>query len=455
MQVEVDGRRQQRLTYSATGLPSGLDIDPNAGLIEGTIDDSAALSSPYAVVVSVNDGMGNTVSESFNWTVGVPSPAPVLNSPGDQTNAVGDVVDVVPDSSDAAGYTLAFAATGLPDGLSVDPGSGEITGTLTATAAADSPYSVVLTASDGQASASTTFNWTISGISLSNPGDQTDLVGDTISLALTGTDGGAGALTFGETGLPAGLTLDPTAGLISGVIGSGASDTTTAVTLTLSDGSASTTQTLNWSVAQLALSDPVEQFSADGDSVSLQLHATDVGGTLTYSATGLPAGVSVNASTGLISGTAAQGEWAGGPYRVVVTASDGTDSASAAFDWAVSPEVVVLNPGDQSSAAGDSVSLSVTARSAAGTLTYSASGLPSGVAINASTGLLSGTVAGGAASYTATVTASDGTDSNSATFNWTVSSLLLPTPADQEQPGRRQRQPGAECALQRDGDVEL
>ena len=209
LQVEATDADDNWLTYSATGLPSGLAIDPDYGDISGVIDDSALSSSPYAVVVDVDDGMGNTVSESFNWTVGIMNPAPSLDNPGDQVNAVGDVVDVFPDSSDAAGYTLAFAAQGLPAGLSVDPGSGEITGTLTAAAASGSPYSVVLTASDGQLSDSQTFTWTVSAISLTNPGDQTDLVGDTVSLALTGTDGGVGSLTFGATGLPAGLSIEP------------------------------------------------------------------------------------------------------------------------------------------------------------------------------------------------------------------------------------------------------
>ncbi len=42
-----------------------------------------------------------------------------------------------------------------------------------------------------------------------------------------------------------------------------------------------------------------------GTAASLQIHATDSasGQTLTYSATGLPAGLSINSSTGLISGT--------------------------------------------------------------------------------------------------------------------------------------------------------
>ena len=75
----------------------------------------------------------------------------------------------------------------------------------------------------------------------------------------------------------------------------------------------------------------------------------------------------------------------------------------------------------QSWTVGTAVSLTVTASSSAGkTLTYSATGLPAGVSINSSTGLISGTPSA-AASGTATVTASDSTPaSGSASFSWSV-----------------------------------
>ena len=57
-------------------------------------------------------------------------------------------------------------------------------------------------------------------------------------------------------------------------------------------------------------------------AASLQIQASDSasGQTLTYSATGLPAGLAINASTGLISGTPT----ATGTSSVAVTVKDGT-----------------------------------------------------------------------------------------------------------------------------------
>jgi hypothetical protein len=82
----------------------------------------------------------------------------------------------------------------------------------------------------------------------------------------------------------------------------------------------------------------------------------------------------------------------------------------------------VTNPGNQSSTVGTSVSLTIHASDSASgqTLTYSATGLPAGLSINSSTGVISGTPTT-ASTYTTTVTAKDTTGaSGSTTFTWTV-----------------------------------
>jgi hypothetical protein len=84
----------------------------------------------------------------------------------------------------------------------------------------------------------------------------------------------------------------------------------------------------------VTVTNPGNQTSTAGTSVSLQVHATDSasGQTLTYSATGLPAGLSINSSTGVISGTPTTA----GTYTTTVTAKDTTGaSGSAAFTWTV------------------------------------------------------------------------------------------------------------------------
>ena len=111
---------------------------------------SPALAHPgtATVTVTVDDQNGATDDETFAWTV-VGNTAPILDPVTDQTNDEGDTVPVDIDATDTdTGDILVYSATSLPDGLAIDPATGEITGTITQTAATGSPYSVDLTVDD-------------------------------------------------------------------------------------------------------------------------------------------------------------------------------------------------------------------------------------------------------------------------------------------------------------------
>ncbi len=170
------------------------------------------------------------------------------------------------------------------------------------------------------------------------------------------------------------------------------------------------------------VANPGTQNSAVGDSVSLQVEASDLapGDSWTYSATGLPSGLSINPSTGLITGTITG---SASNYSASVTASEapGT-SATQDFTWNVSL-LSVTNPGTQNRALGASVSLQIqdSGLPSGDSWSYSASGLPSGLSINPGTGLISGTITGSPQTYSASVTASDGQGASaSQSFTWNV-----------------------------------
>jgi O-glycosyl hydrolase len=85
----------------------------------------------------------------------------------------------------------------------------------------------------------------------------------------------------------------------------------------------------------VTVTSPGNQTGTVGTAASVQVHASDSasGQTLSYAATGLPAGLSINSSTGLISGTPTTA----GTSTVTVTATDGTGaSGSATFSWTIS-----------------------------------------------------------------------------------------------------------------------
>ncbi|MDD9378996.1 M4 family metallopeptidase [Streptomyces sp. ZAF1911] len=83
--------------------------------------------------------------------------------------------------------------------------------------------------------------------------------------------------------------------------------------------------------------------------------------------------------------------------------------------------VSVTNPGSQNTVTGSAVSLQIQASSSnAGALSYAASGLPTGLSINSSTGLITGT-ASTAGTYNTTVTVTDSANqTGTASFAWTV-----------------------------------
>ena len=70
-------------TFSATGLPAGLSVNPTSGVISGTPTTAGAST----VTATVKDSKGATASQTFNWTVtpqggGCSSPGQKLGNPG-------------------------------------------------------------------------------------------------------------------------------------------------------------------------------------------------------------------------------------------------------------------------------------------------------------------------------------------------------------------------------------
>jgi hypothetical protein len=164
---------------------------------------------------------------------------------------------------------------------------------------------------------------------------------------------------------------------------------------------------------------PGNQLAYVGLSTSLQLAAT--GGWLprTWSATGLPPGLSITPGTGAITGTpSTAGSY---PVTVVVTDRDKkTDDAT--FTWAVAALPALTSPGDQTSRVGTAVSLPVTVTGGHQPMSWTATGLPAGLAINAATGVVTGTPTTEARTMKpVTVTVTDaGTKTASVTFDWRV-----------------------------------
>jgi Putative Ig domain len=176
----------------------------------------------------------------------------------------------------------------------------------------------------------------------------------------------------------------------------------------------------------ITVTNPGPQTNTPGTAITpLQIVATDsdTSQVLTYSATGLPTGLSINATTGVISGTPTT--TTGSPFTVTVTVTDTSGaSRSATFTWTILNVVTVANPGAQFFPTSFPVTLTMHATDSnpsITTFTWSATGLPPGLGINPATGVISGVTGPGIGEFTSHVTATDSTlASDTVTIDWFV-----------------------------------
>ncbi|MGI8667267.1 MAG: putative Ig domain-containing protein [Jatrophihabitans sp.] len=100
---------------------------------------------------------------------------------------------------------------------------------------------------------------------------------------------------------------------------------------------------------------------------------------------------------------------------------NGTEWLSGGAGGGGTGGVSVTNPGSQSGTVGTATSLQASASGGSAPYTWSATGLPTGLSINSSSGLVSGTPSA-AGSFTVTLTVRDSTGATaSASFTWTIS----------------------------------
>jgi hypothetical protein len=141
-------------------------------------------------------------------------------------------------------------------------------------------------------------------------------------------------LHFSATGLPRGLSIDPSTGLITGSPRGSGGIAHVTITVTDSTGGVGTTR------FTLVVRDPITftrihpMRTAAGVPVRLRVRARDLrGGRIRYTAAGLPHGLSINSRTGLISGRIHRRR---GAVRVTVIAhGSGGVRARASFRWTV------------------------------------------------------------------------------------------------------------------------
>ena len=213
----------------------------------------------------------------------------------------------------------------------------------------------------------------------------------TSALAATGTAGAAftyqitaanSPASFSAAGLPAGLAINTTNGAISGTPVSAG---TSSVTIGATNVTGTSTATLILAINPPApvITSALAATGTAGAAFTYQIRAAN--SPTSFSAAGLPAGLALNASNGVISGTPASP----GTRSVTISAANVTGTGTAALVLTVNPPApVITSTLTVSGTVGMPFSYQITATNSP--TTFNAANLPAGLSVNMSNGVISG-----------------------------------------------------------------
>ena len=392
-------------SVSTGTLPTGLTIAPSTGVISGT----PTIATSGSFTVSVGDGAGCTQTKVYS--IAVACPLLVFGTTTASNGIVGAAYSVNAGVTGSTATVVYGISPALPPGLSFNTGTGAISGTPTVAA---SPNTYTVTATQGTCSVTQLYTFAVVCPALVF--GTTTAGGATVGIAYSlnaGVTGNTATVAYGVSpALPAGLGISSSTGAISGTPTTPATSNTYTVTAT--QGTCSVTQLYTFAVVcpniAFTLSIPANYDGVVGTAYTLNVVVTGNTSPLTYSVSpALPAGLSLNATTGVISGTPTT---ASTTTNYIVTASQnaGACSAIATYPIAITcPTIIFTNTTATSGVVNTAYSLNAGVTGNTATVLYSVNpALPAGLSLSA-IGVISGTSTVPVASTTYTVTATQGT----------------------------------------------
>jgi len=384
------GTAPHTFAVSNGSLPVGLSLNTSTGVISGTPTSSA--SQTFTIrATDIHSCLGTRT-----YTV-TPLCTPISITP--TTAAPGMVGAAYSQTLSATGGTAPYSAwtvtSGtLPTGLTLNATTGVISGTPTATASPATNITVRVNDTYGCQGTQVISLKICPVISLSPTTLAAATVGTAYSQTISG-NGGATPYTYtlSSGSLPAWATLNAGSGVISGM----PSNTTTASFIIRATDANGCSGTRAYSITPncpaITVTPAAAAVGTVGTAYSQTLTAS--GGSATYTWTTVsgtwPDGLSMSTS-GVITGTPTSAN--GGGSSVTVRA---TDAYGCVKDQAVSLKicpVITVNPTSMANGTvGLAYNQTITASGSASAYTYSVSSgsLPSWAALNASSGVISGT----------------------------------------------------------------
>ncbi|PYJ59783.1 MAG: hypothetical protein DME24_11860 [Verrucomicrobia bacterium] len=395
-------------------------------------------------------------------------------APGNQASYVGQSVSLQMIGSGPTGSVLTWSATGLPAGLSIDPATGRITGTPTATGTS----SVRVTLSNGNSSDFEDFTWTIQPQTFSQ--NFPSFTGAS-SLTLNGNAAIIGGVLrlapnlanqVGSAFLSSPLAIGPNSSINTRWVFNinGSADGADGLTFVIQGNGATSLGLvgggLGYDGIGKSVAVEIDNYQGPGDPNANHIGILSNGNVVTHLATFTPGWdledgqshtvwVEYDGPANELRVYAAQGIVSQRPASPVLTASIDLPALVGGQAWfgftgatgglfnnhdietwsltlnafALPAQPVITAPGDKTTVVGAAVTQQMQATDPNGDLlTWSATGLPTGLSINPASGLISGTptVAG---VFSPTVTVTDGnTLPVNASFTWTINNVLTVQP---------------------------